>query len=42
MPSNIASPDFIECHVRRGLGSPFYNYKMSGSNPLAEDQGGCI
>ena len=42
MPSNIPSFDFIECHVCKGLGSPFYNYKMLGSNPFAENQGGCI
>ena len=40
MPSNISSFDFIECHICKGLGSPFYNYKMLGSNPLAENQGG--
>ena len=40
MPPNISSFDFIECHVCKGLGSPFYNYKMLGSNPLAENQGG--
>lgn len=39
MPPNISSFDFIECHVCKGLGSPFYNYKMLGSNPLAENQG---
>ena len=31
---------FLECHICSGLGSPFCNYKMLGSNPLAEFHGG--